>query len=53
MRPILFASLSVNQRFPSEPTVIPKVEAFGVGIANSVVTPAVVILAVVTRLTPT
>jgi hypothetical protein len=36
MRPILFPSSSVNQRLPSEPTVIPLGKLVPVGIGNSV-----------------
>ena len=43
MRPIWLPLDSVNQRLPSGPAAIPKGSPLAVGIANSVMTPAVVI----------
>ena len=40
IRPILLAKFSVNQRSPSAPTVTPRAEAFGVGMANSAIEPS-------------
>src|SRR5215218_4455379 len=43
IRPILFVAVSVNQRLLSGPVTIPTGPLWGVGMANSVTTPAVVI----------
>src|SRR5262249_49535962 len=40
IRPILLAKFSVNQSSPPAPTVTPRAEALGVGMANSVIEPS-------------
>src|SRR5258708_32595645 len=47
MRPILLALVSVNHSAPSGPLAMPVGSLFGVGIENSVSTPAVVIRPIV------